>query len=150
MTQLTYQGEPRVTYHWSYEPGTFLDRTTGTKIPFCKALPAGPNFMGTQEEWNETLVETLYDVISALNVPAGSSVDVYVSSRLLSIIETSACFVHDYLMKQRLHRVGNLRLHNETTARVFLDEGDPETIHIDFNGQHGFVRVTDLECSQRS
>lgn len=50
-----------ITYYWSKTPGNFVNKLTGESV-------SGASFTGSQDEWFETLVETIVDVAHKANL----------------------------------------------------------------------------------
>jgi hypothetical protein len=68
------------TVYWDRRPGNFVLKDTGVAA-------TGATFIGTRDEWNETLVDTLIDL---KNMTGGTSVDAGRSA--MAIIRQSVLF----------------------------------------------------------
>jgi hypothetical protein len=74
--------------YWSRNPGTFLNRETGT------ALAATVDFTGNVSEWYETLIETINDVSAQIHRKTlrGAANFVVTSPEIANILEFTAGF----------------------------------------------------------
>jgi len=81
-----------ITYHWSREPGKFVNKKTGEAVIFEGDSP----FHGTVRMWYETLIETMLDVrnaaVDARQATKNANMACRVSRTMLTVLESSVLY----------------------------------------------------------
>ncbi len=79
-------------FFWSPVPGNFVCKTTGEGVVVNDKI-TGPLFRGTQQEWNETLVETIIDLRNTLQQQVVKTTGLQYRPKSIVVNCNSAVFV---------------------------------------------------------
>lgn len=85
--QIYIRYEP--TLHWAHTPGTFVNKLTGIPVGYSGLTPS---FLGTIDEWNETLVEVLNDLCRTMGLGYNCRMRVRCSSDVFRMFERSIAY----------------------------------------------------------
>lgn len=103
-------------YYWHKEKGTFVNKRTGEVAKYYGNN--GPFFTGTENEWYETLIETIIDIVN----PHQNNLLLKVSEPVIEIINKTCLY---QVMKNGL---SNFPV--ESIDRKFILERDESLINI--------------------